>query len=132
MKECKILIVDDDLDDVEILSSALQDTGVDRVHYEHTAMQAFIYLESIQLPAKLPKLIVIDAYLPGITGAEFLADLKQMELYKAIHVIVLSTLKTEKEIERYRQLGAIDYLVKPNSYEEYVKVAADIKSKIDL
>ncbi|HVE61716.1 MAG TPA: response regulator [Chitinophagaceae bacterium] len=131
MKECKILIVDDDVDDVEILSDAFHHTGVDSVHYEHTAMQAFIYLESIEA-AKLPKLVVIDSYLPGITGAEFLADLKKMELYKDIHVIVLSTVKSEKEIERYRQLGVTDYLVKPNSYAEYVKVAADIKSKIGL
>jgi CheY-like chemotaxis protein len=71
MKECKILIVDDNVDDVEILSEAFQHTGVDSVHHEHTAMKAFIYLEGIHTPAKLPKLIVIDAFLPGISGLLF-------------------------------------------------------------
>ncbi len=132
MAACKILIIDDDLDDVEILADAFKSTGVESVHYEHTAMQAFMYLEKFKSPKDLPKLIVTDSLLPGITGAEFLADLKKMELYKHIHVIVLSGSKTAKEIERYRKLGAIDYIIKPNSYDEYQKVALDIKTRMDL
>ncbi len=132
MAACKILIIDDDLDDVEILADAFKSTGVESVHYEHTAMQAFMYLEKFKSPEELPKLIVTDSLHPGITGAEFLADLKEIELYKHIHVIVLSGSKTDKEIERYRELGAIDYILKPTSFDEYVKVAGDIKNKIDL
>ena len=132
MAACKILIIDDDLDDVEILADAFKSTGVESVHYEHTAMQAFMYLEKFKSPEELPKLIVTDSLLAGISGSEFLADLKEMELYKHIHVIVLSGSKTAKEIERYRKLGAIDYILKPNSYDEYQKVALDIKTRMDL
>ena len=132
MAACKILIIDDDLDDVEILADAFKSTGVESVHYEHTAMQAFMYLEKFKNPEHLPKLIVTDSLLPGITGAEFLADLKAMELYKHIHVIVLSGSKTKREVERYRELGAIDYIKKPNTYEDYQKVALDIKTRMDL
>ncbi len=132
MAACKILIIDDDLDDVEILADAFKSTGVESVHYEHTAMQAFMYLEKFKNPEELPKLIVTDSLLPGISGSEFLADLKEMEHYKHIHVIVLSGSKTAKEIERYRKLGAIDYIIKPNSYDEYQKVALDIKTRMDL
>jgi len=125
---CKILIIDDDEDDVEILSQAFTESGVDGVHYVYSAMQAFIYLETLEHTC-LPKLIVTDLFLPGITGAEFLKDLKGMELYKNIHVVILSSIKSDKEIDRYREMGALDYLIKPSSYDEYVKVAADIKSK---
>ena len=45
MALCKILIIDDDTDDVEILADAFKNSGVDGVHYEHTAMRAFMYLE---------------------------------------------------------------------------------------
>ena len=45
MSGCKILIIDDDEDDVEILSDAFAQCGVEGVHYVFTAMQAFIYLQ---------------------------------------------------------------------------------------
>ena len=131
MAGCKILIIDDDEDDVELLSEAFLQCGVDEVHYVFSAMQAFLYLQEVEHDC-LPKLIITDHFLPGLTGAEFLKDLKGMEKYKHIPVIVLSTVKTDKELERYRQMGAEDYLVKPSSYDEYVKVAADMKSRVGL
>lgn len=51
-------------------------------------------------------------YLPGITSAEFLIDLKAIQPYKDIQVIVLSTIKSDVEIERYKQMGAVEYVQK--------------------
>lgn len=123
MIPCKILIIDDDTDDVEILAEAFTQSGVDGVHYVHSAMQAFVYLEGLKAPEDLPKLIVTDHYLPGITGPEFVRDLKEMDRYKHIPVVVLSTIKTDAQIEKYREMGADDYLKKPVTYDEYLKVA---------
>src|SRR6476469_3017748 len=103
MIPCKILIIDDDTDDVEILTDVFKTTGVEAVHFVYTAMQAFMYLEEVKKNAALPKLIVTDMHLPGITGQEFLEDLKGMEPYKHIHVIVLSSHKSERDIEKARQ-----------------------------
>ena len=129
MKNCKILIIDDDEDDIGLLSEALTQAGVDQLHYVYTAMQAFIYLEEVAADC-LPKLIITDLYLPGITGAEFLQDLKKMDKYRNIHVVVLSTIKSKKEIQRYLEMGALDYILKPVTFEEYLKVAENIKQKI--
>lgn len=130
MNNSKVLIVDDDTDDVEILADAFTQSGVESVHYVNSAMQAFMYLQSVDEKDNLPKLIVTDLYLPGITGAEFLKDLKGMDKYKHIHVIVLSGTKTQEQIEEMKQMGAEDYLIKPSSYKEYLKVAQEIKNKI--
>lgn len=131
MADCKILIIDDDEDDVEILVDAFTKSGVNGVQYVHSAMQAFMYLQQVAVDC-LPKLIVTDHFLPGITGAEFLKDLKAMDKYKHIPVIVLASTKSDKELERYRQMGALDYMIKPVSYDEYVQVATDIKSKVEI
>jgi CheY-like chemotaxis protein len=131
MKQCGILIIDDDIDDVEILAEAFNKSGVEGVHYVHTAMQAFMYLQSTDMDC-LPKLIVTDYYLPGISGPEFLKDLKAMPKYRDIPVVILSTTKSEKEIENYKALGMLEYIQKPNTYEEYMKVAAILTSKIKL
>jgi CheY-like chemotaxis protein len=128
---CQILIIDDDEDDVMILSEAFTKCGVDSIHYVFSAMQAFIYLQEVEQSC-LPKLIITDHYLPGMSGAEFLKDLKGMEKYKHVHVVVLSTTKSERELKKYREMGALNYLIKPSSYEDYVKVAADIKSTAGL
>lgn len=76
MKPCKILIIDDDSEDVEILSDVLKTSGVDSVHHVHTAMDAFMYLQNWESSELLPKLIITDMHLRGITGEEFLIDLK--------------------------------------------------------
>lgn len=131
MAHCKILIIDDDEDDVGFLAEAFSQCGVDSVHYVFSAIKAFMYLEERERD-HLPKLIVTDLFLPGMSGAEFLEDLKKMEKYQHIHVVVLSTTKTVKELEKYQQLGALDYLVKPSTFEEYVQVAAEIKRKSAL
>lgn len=128
MAYCEILIIDDDVDDIAILAEAFTNSGVRNVHYVHTAMQAFMYLETAK--ASLPKLIVTDHYLAGITGPEFLRDLKEMHLYDKIPVIVLSTIKSQKEIEDYKALGILEYLEKPSTYEDYLKVAAEITAKL--
>ncbi len=44
MPNCKILIVNNDKDDVEILSDAFKQTGVESVNYVATSMEAFMYL----------------------------------------------------------------------------------------
>jgi CheY-like chemotaxis protein len=91
-------------------------------------MQAFVFLQEVEHDC-LPKLIVTDHFLPGMTGTEFLNDLKAMEKYKHIPVVVLASTKSKKELERYKELGALDYVIKPDSYDEYVEVAAAIKSQ---
>lgn len=127
LQGCKILVIDDDDDDVEILTNAFLESGVESMHYVKTAMEAFMYLETLDA-GSLPKLIITDNFLPGISGKEFLADLKGMNKYKHIPVVVFSTSKSEDEIEVYKKIGIMDYLVKPSSYDEYLQVAAKLKA----
>ncbi len=130
MQACKILIVDDDADDVEILSDAFLKTGVECVHHADTAPEAFLYLLEASKKNELPDMIITDHYLRGATGVEFLQDLKSNEQYKNILVIVLSAIKPENDIEKYREIGAVDYLIKPSSYAAYLQIANYIKQMI--
>jgi len=131
MSGCRVLIIDDDRDDGGFLTEALAQSGVNSIHHVYTVMQAFIYLEALE-PTYLPKLIITDHYLPGIKGTEFLKDLKGMDKYKQIPVIVLSTITTSGEIEKYKGMGALDYVDKPSTYAEYFELAAEMKRKADL
>lgn len=55
-----------------------------------------------------------------------------MNKYKHIYVVILLTVKFPGEIQKYQELGAEEYLVKPSSYEEYIAVAKAIKEKASL
>lgn len=129
MPACQILIIDDDEDDISLLSETLVSCGVEEVHYVFSAMEAFMYLQSIQAKTDLPKLIITDHYLPMIKGTEFMEDLKKMNSYKDIHVIVLSNVGPP-EVEKYQQLGVKEVVPKPNTYDEYVALAKKITEKI--
>lgn len=130
MRDCNVLIVDDDKDDIGFLAEALTQVGVDSIHYVFSAMLAFIYLETVAADC-LPKLVITDFYVPGMNGSEFLKKLKGMGKYRHIPVIVLSTENSPKEIQKHRQMGALDYLIKPSSYEVYLAVAAEMKRRVE-
>jgi CheY-like chemotaxis protein len=131
MNNCKILIIDDDKDDVEILAEALTECGVDGIHYVNSAMKAFIFLEQLD-SNNLPKLIITDLHLPAISGAQFLKDLKGMDKYKDILVVLTATIKPPTEIDAFREIGEVDFLIKPESCQDYVNVAAEMKRKAGL
>ena len=71
--------------------------------------------EALKAVATLrPGLILLDLIMPGKDGFETLTELKADPAVRDIPVIVLSNLSQEEDIERIKELGAIEYLVKAN------------------
>jgi CheY-like chemotaxis protein len=130
MNHCEILIIDDDTDDIEILTEAFNASGVKSVHAVTSVSDAYKYLKEVY-PECIPKLIITDLYLPVTTGAEFLRQMKSIKEYRDIHVVIVSSTRSESEVEKYKLLGALDYVAKPISYSEYLDVVAKIKGSIE-
>jgi CheY-like chemotaxis protein len=130
MPLCNVLIIDDDQDDIEFLVDALCDCHVDRVHSVLNAKDAFAFIQSIQQQDDLPKIIITDLNLPGMSGDEFIGLIKTMRLFKHIPVIVFSTSIPESELERYSGMEAVGFMKKPNNYSEYLEVAKILKNKV--
>ncbi len=57
-------------------------------------------------------LILLDLMLPGMDGYEFLEKTRDNEKIKSIPIVVLSNLVQKEEIEKAKNLGAMDFLVK--------------------
>ena len=72
---------------------------------------------------KTPCLIVLDYNMPGLNGADILSELNANLNYREIPRIVWSTSGAEKFRQICLQLGAADYVIKPPTYEEFIKVA---------
>lgn len=104
----KILITEDDPLLVKMYKTKLESEG-----YE-------VYVgkdgqEGLEIAIKqTPDLIILDMMLPRLSGVDFLAKLRQSATSKDIPVIVLSNLSQEDEVERAKQYGVKDYLIKTN------------------
>ena len=57
--------------------------------------------------------------MPGKNGWEVLIDLKSDSALRAITVVIFTTSRATKDIDRCLQLGANSYVSKPNNLEDY-------------
>ncbi len=110
-----MLVVDDDPDARDLLSSYLTDAGIE-------TMRAADGEQAIEM-ARLhhPDLITLDLMMPGLSGWEVLARLKQEEALADIPVVVISIVA---ETRKAAVLGAVDAITKPVSAEALQQVVA--------
>ena len=127
MTHCKILIVDDDPDDREIISSVFLTTGITDFLLVSSARDAISYLQSLQNEEHLPKLIITDLNMPGINGNELLQSLKTMQRFQHIPVIVYSTSNIKDEINKSLMQGASEYITKPSAMSGYFEFSKRVK-----
>jgi len=78
-----------------------------------------------QVKENKPDIILLDIIMPEMDGFMVLKDLKSNSETQNIPVIMLTNLGQEEDIEKGKELGAKDYLVKvdstPNQVVEKVK-----------
>ena len=67
-----------------------------------------------------PDMVIVDAMTPGIDGIELLRQLRQLEPYRTIPILVLSDIGSEREVVRALEAGADDCIRKPFSPTELV------------
>ena len=101
-----ILIVDDDVELVGLLSFALESAG-------YTVAAAFDGVEAVANARKhQPDLVILDVNLPRQDGFAVLAELRK---FMQVPVIMLTVRATEEDEIHGLDLGADDYLRKPFS-----------------
>jgi two-component system alkaline phosphatase synthesis response regulator PhoP len=111
MTEPRILVVDDEQNILDLVSSYLRQEG-----YEvHTALDGPSGLRAAR--AFKPDLIVLDVMLPGMDGIELLTRLRRES---DVYVILLTARSEETDKIVGLSVGADDYLTKPFSPRELV------------
>lgn len=105
MRNKKILICDDDRDILEMLEIILEDSGLDIF----TEPDSTILVERIE--ENMPDLLLMDLWMPVITGDEILKTLRSNDGIKNLPVIIMSAAQDGKLIAT--EAGADDYISKP-------------------
>jgi CheY-like chemotaxis protein len=121
-KIVKILLADDDLEDRFIMQDAFNAINLPHVPFlVEDGEKVLEYLDQMYSDdGTLPSLVVLDLNMPRLNGTETLRELKNITLYKDIPVIIFSSSLNVIEMHECSQLGALSYIVKPFTYEEYM------------
>jgi len=130
MSTYKILVVDDDLDDRDIMDEAFEMQGSTDHLILSSAQEVFTYLQNVEKDGDLPRMIITDLNMPGITGFELLQALKGMQRYTSIDVFVYSTSSNRSHIDLCLAMGARDYITKPSALDGYNQTAERIKHEL--
>jgi CheY-like chemotaxis protein len=114
-----ILLIEDSPDDAALLQRSLHRGGFrDELNVVRTAEEAIQYLQGTAQYSNrnvfpYPMFIILDLGLPGMSGLEFLAWLRQQKLLAPAPVIVLTASPYASDVGKAYELGAKTFFAKP-------------------
>jgi CheY-like chemotaxis protein len=131
-KAAHILLVEDNRLDIELTLDAFREARLgNTVYVAKNGEEALDYLfgreqygDRRQYP--LPDIILLDLKMPGIDGFEVLHRVKSAPELKRIPVLILTSSREEDDLALSYDGGANSYLVKPVSFEGFIKVVQQL------
>ncbi len=119
-----ILVIEDDADDIEFLSTAFSDNSLQvKLEILNRGDQINKYLENNK---PLPQLIIMDLNLPKMHGRDVLCMIRGNPRFNKVPIAVLTTSNLEEDIAYCMKNGADKYFIKPSSAEEFKNLALDL------
>lgn len=129
MKECEILLVEDNPDDIELTLLAFEETDLcENITVVRNGEEALDYLFrqgpfAADEDYKLPSVVLLDLNMPILGGLEVLKRVRSNEHTSCLPVIILTSSKEDEDIVSSYQLGANAYVRKPVDYRHFVEAA---------
>ncbi len=121
----KILIVDDNLDNQEILARRLQSVGNFQIAVASNGKQALEVAAAMR-----PDLILMDLRMPVMDGYEATRALKQTDWGKATPVIAITAYASREHMHKAMNAGCCDFIAKP--IIDYVQMGRKVRALLGL
>lgn len=121
----KILLVEDNPDDAELVLLSLQNKKIDSdIKIINNGEQALEFLKGKgqyvgRNVNELPNLILLDLNLPKISGIEVLSEIRNNECTKYVPVTIFTSSKMEQDILQCYKSGANSFIRKPVDFDEF-------------
>src|SRR5436190_20083934 len=127
----RILLVEDDLKDVELTMTALEEYNLsNEVVVARAGEEALDYLcyrgKFQRRSGDNPAVVLLDLKLPKVDGLEVLETIKQDEKLRMIRVVVLTSSREERDLVASYKLGVNAYVVKPVDFHEFVNAIKEL------
>ncbi len=107
LKQKTILVVDDDLDMLKLLSKILASAGFKVLIADNPADGRKI------LATEAPHIILSDLHMEPENGYQFIQSIRTQKQYATIPILVLSALNDFQSVKKAIALGVSDYVIKP-------------------
>lgn len=126
-----ILLVEDDENDVFLLTKAMKRIGIEHpVQVACDGQQAIDYMEGQGKFADreefpVPYLVLLDLKLPRVRGLDVLKRIREIDGAKPI-VVILSSSRNASDVSAAYALGANAYLAKPADFDNLIKMVGSI------
>jgi CheY-like chemotaxis protein len=127
----KILLVEDNANDVELTLSALGEYNlVNDVDVVRDGAEALDYLykrgKYEARETQEPAVVLLDLKLPKVDGLEVLEKIKADENLKTVPVVMLTSSREEQDLVRSYKLGVNAYVVKPVEFGEFMNALKEL------
>jgi len=124
MEAAKILIIEDDHFLSSILKTRLEKEGL-------AVLQAYDGDEGLAMVRKeRPALVLLDLIMPKMSGFEVLEGISSDPELSSTPVMIASNLGQDSDIQKARNLGAMDYYVKVRtSIDELAQMVKNLVEK---
>ena len=132
MAERKILLVEDNPDDVELTKRAFNKNRIQNVIIVvNDGAEALDYLfrkgKYKNLPETyLPAVVLLDIKLPKLDGFEVLTAIRANEKTKLLPVVILTSSNEDQDIIMGYKNGANSYVRKPVVFEEFIEAVSKL------
>ena len=127
----RILLVEDNANDVELTLSALGEYHfANEVDVVRDGEEALEYLfkrgKYEQRETGSPAVVLLDLKLPKVDGLEVLEQIKADDDLKTVPVVMLTSSREEQDLVRSYKLGVNAYVVKPVEFSEFMSALKEL------
>lgn len=127
-----ILAAEDEESDAFLLQRALQQAGSPYpLIVVRDGREAVDYLAGVgpyqdRASYPVPALLLLDIKMPRMSGFDVLTWIGQQPGPKTFPIVMFSSSAHDSDMQRARELGASEYLVKPHSFEELIRTVRQL------
>jgi len=117
----KVLIVDDDLELVELLTDVFDRDGRFDIRTANNGFDAGMLVREFR-----PDLVVLDVMLPDINGKDVCQRVRKDESLESVKIICISGMVEQDKIAELKAAGANDFMHKPFNVDRLLDRVCDL------
>ena len=129
----RILLVEDNPGDVELLRLALKTAGFEcdlTVLDDGGEAIAMVKGQGKYADVAPPDLAILDLNVPKNDGIEIIESMRASEVYRDTQVVVLSSSSSPRDYARLERLHIARYITKPPDLDEFLNIGSQLKSLV--